>query len=379
MNIDYIIDGIKRDLNNKEESFYSHWSAPSNIALVKYWGKKEGIQIPANPSLSVTLDQARTEVELKAVASSKDTGSDWIQLIFEGQEMPSFLPKIEKFFNYVKAYNPYLKDFSFQLNTSNSFPHSAGIASSASSMAAIACCLVEFEQWLLDTEYDPDFFLYRSSFYARLGSGSACRSLFPKAASWGSVDSSMGEEENRDLTPHDLFASPVEVHPDLENLYDTIVIVDSGEKKVSSRAGHGLMKDHPYAHSRFIQANQNWNYVYQWLKEGQWDYLGAVIEEEALALHAMMMTSRPGYLLMAPQTIKAIELLRQYRHETGVPLYFTLDAGPNLHILYPKSARDKAFNFIQNTLLSQLEGASLLDDQMGSGALNLAKGKIPHE
>jgi len=360
MSIDYKIPKESKSVQPKDD-FLSRWNAPSNIALVKYWGKKSGTQIPANPSVSITLDAAHTSVKMKAKPRGVETESSWIQLIFEGKEMPSFIPKIEKFFEYVEEYLPGIRDFQFFLETSNTFPHSAGIASSASSMAAMACALVDFEQWYLGKSYDENKAKLRASFFARLGSGSACRSLFAQAASWG-------QEKDRGS---DHFASQVEVHPSLVGLYDTILIVDAGEKKVSSRAGHGLMNEHPFAEARFKQAIQNWNYALQWLAEGQWDYLGAVIEEEALALHAMMMTSRPGYLLMCPQTVKAIEMLREYRYDKGTPIYFTLDAGPNLHILYPPSVRSEAYAFIVDELLPQLPGARIVDDQMGNGPTQL--------
>lgn len=345
------------------EIFVSSWSSPSNIALVKYWGKKKGIQIPANPSVSITLDKAKTEVKMKAFSQSDTEKDGWLSLTFEGKPMPSFVPKLIKFFDNVSQYLPALRNYHFDLETSNSFPHSAGIASSASSMSALASCLVDFEQWLIGEKYSEAKAKVRASFFSRLGSGSACRSIYKGAVSWG-----VAPADYTGLQGSDLIAHQVKVHPDLVGLYDTIVIVDAGAKKVSSRAGHGLMKDHPYAQSRFKQACENWKYTIQWLEEGQWDYLGAVIEEEALTLHAMMMTSRPGYILMAPQTIAAINKLRDFRYETGVPLYFTLDAGPNLHILYPPAVRDKAFAFIKDELVPSLSKAQLIDDHMGSGA-----------
>lgn len=346
-----------------DDNFCSGYFAPSNIALVKYWGKKAGTQIPANPSVSITLDKAKTKIKMQAQARKERDQDNWISLTFEGKPMPAFIPKLTKFFENVEEYLPALRNFHFSLETSNTFPHSAGIASSASSMSALACGLVDFEQWLIGEGYNEDKRMLRSSFFARLGSGSACRSIYAQAASWGAS----GTEAGEDFGGSDLVAHQVEVHPDLVGLHDTILIVDAGEKKVSSRSGHGLMKDHPFAEARFEQARQNWKYTIQWLKEGQWDYLGAVIEEEAMALHAMMMTSRPGYILMAPQTVEAIQKLRAFRYKTGVPLYFTLDAGPNLHLLYPPSAREEAMAFIENELVAQLEDAKILDDCMGKG------------
>ncbi len=338
------------------------WEAPSNIALVKYWGKLPGIQVPANPSVSLTLTEAKTKAKITVFPKKEK----WIELFFEGQKMPSFVPKIEKFFDHVSSYLPWLKEVSFQLETSNSFPHSAGIASSASSMAALSCCLVELDSLLNDhSDSFTNKFYSRASFYARLGSGSACRSLFPYAASWGFGKAPGNYQLPDDQSFHNDSATPVEIHPLFQSMHDTIFVVSSKEKKVSSRAGHGLMDNNPYAKARFNHALENWSYALQWLKEGQWNHLGSLVEEEALTLHAMMMASRPGYLLMEPDTITLIHKIREFRVQTGHALYFTLDAGPNLHILYPEEERGPCFDFIQKC---QREiGGTLIDDKVGLG------------
>ncbi|MCF8058520.1 MAG: hypothetical protein K9K67_04435 [Bacteriovoracaceae bacterium] len=334
------------------------WWAPSNIALVKYWGKKVGHQLPANPSVSLTLSTAKTRVSLSVVKSVETTeDTPWIDLYFAGQQMPSFIPKIEKFFKYASGELPFLNDYKFLLKTENTFPHSAGIASSASSMAALALNLIELEQVEKGVEYSKEEFLKRASFIARMGSGSACRSLYPFAASWGESDN-FGS---------DLWAEPVDCHPIFKSMYDSIVVVNSAEKKVSSRAGHGLMDEHFYGKARYHHALTNWNYSIGWLKEGAWDNLGNLVEEEALSLHAMMMTSRPGYLLMEPQTITAIQLVREYRYRTGVPIYFTLDAGPNLHLLYPQDVRAEVQKFLEDLKKDLGANVTIIDDKIGTG------------
>ena len=337
-------------------SQYSHWQAPSNIALVKYWGKLPGVQIPANPSVSLTLNEAKTSAKVMVLPKEEK----WIELFFEGQKMPSFVPKIEKFFNYVSQDLTWLNEVSFRLETKNSFPHSAGIASSASSMAALSCCLVELNE--MYTGKKEDDFFQKASFYSRLGSGSACRSLYPQAAAWGKARS---PECYSDLTFVDERATAIDVHSLFQNMYDTIFVVSSKEKKVSSRAGHGLMTNNPYAKARFDHALDNWNYALQWLKEGEWNHLGSLVEEEALSLHAMMMASRPGYLLMEPDTLVMIQKVREFRTQTGHALYFTLDAGPNLHLLYPQDEREACFHFIKECQKEM--GATLIDDRVGRG------------
>lgn len=346
-----------KPINSQRQRF--SWWAPSNIALVKYWGKKKGLQLPANPSVSLTLNKARTHVTLEVIEASEDGFSElpWIDLLFSGQKMPSFIPKIEKFFNHVHRYLPYLKGYKFLIHSENTFPHSAGIASSASSMAAMALCLRDFAESKGHENVVGEDFLEQASFLSRMGSGSACRSLFPTAASWGEADG----------FGHDDRATSIECHEIFQNMHDSIVVVSGVEKKVSSRAGHGLMDEHFYGSARYQHALTNWRYAMEWLKDGSWDNLGNLVEEEALTLHAMMMTSRPGYLLMEPNTIKAIHLVRDYRYDTGVPVYFTLDAGPNLHLLYPQKEQAQVKDFITGLVKKLGHGTSVIHDQVGLG------------
>lgn len=330
------------------------WSAPSNIALVKYWGKKPGVQLPTNPSVSLTLEKARTKAVLNVLEKRDE---EWISLSFQGQSMPAFLPKIEKFFTLVSEYFPFLKEASFSLETANTFPHSAGIASSASSMAAMALCLVQLEEVVSGKPLAKDEFLARASFFARLGSGSACRSIYPFSASWG-LHSEGGSDE---------IASPVVPHAIFQNMKNTVVLVDQSEKTVSSRAGHGLMNGHLFGDSRNLQAKTNFELAHKWLLDGSWDMLGSLVEEEALSLHAMMMTSRPGYLLMKPESLRVIESVKNFRIKTKVPLYFTMDAGPNVHLLYPDSEKEVIQEFIKKEILGKSEGLSILEDFVGLG------------
>src|SRR5690606_10125945 len=147
------------------------WQAPSNIALVKYWGKGRD-QIPANASISLTLDRAATTT---TVASAKRDirGGFSFELSFEGRPNEDFKPKIKVFFERIAAYLPFLADYHFDIRTNNSFPHSSGIASSASGMAALALCLMDIERQLVPGMATADF-QRKASFLARLGSGSAC-------------------------------------------------------------------------------------------------------------------------------------------------------------------------------------------------------------
>ncbi len=140
---DFIPEAYSNTVN--EGSFT--WSSPSNIALIKYWGKKEN-QIPENPSISFTLENCKTTTTLK-FNKINENDSFSFDVFFEGNVNTDFKPKIETFFKRIFKYLPFLYQFHFIIETSNSFPHSSGIASSASGMSALALCLMSIEKQLI--------------------------------------------------------------------------------------------------------------------------------------------------------------------------------------------------------------------------------------
>jgi len=140
------------------------WESPSNIALVKYWGKKEN-QISANPSISFTLDACKTITTVKFEKKSS-TNDFSLDVYLDGEKKEDFKPKIETFFKRIENYLPFLKQYHFTIETSNSFPHSSGIASSASGMSALALCLMSIEKES-NQEITDEFFIQKASFLAR--------------------------------------------------------------------------------------------------------------------------------------------------------------------------------------------------------------------
>jgi len=334
------------------------WSAPSNIALVKYWGKKEN-QVPANPSISFTLNNCKTVTTLRfEKKESNETFS--FDFLFEGQPKDSFRPKIEKFFERVEAFLPFLKEYHFAIDTQNTFPHSSGIASSASGMAALAINLMSLER-LINPEMTDAYFYQKASFLARLGSGSACRSIKGSIVVWGEHDEIKGSS--------DLFGVefPETVHDIFTTYQDTILLVDKGEKQVSSTLGHDLMHGHPYADKRFAQAHENLSALKKALIEGDTDAFIKITESEALTLHAMMMTSRPYFILMKPNTVQIINAIWKFRQETQLQVCFTLDAGANVHMLYPENVSAQVLQFITSELLGYCQNSQYLCDKVGTG------------
>jgi len=324
----------------------------SNIALIKYWGKKD-IQIPMNPSLSFTLTESFTESNVKFMP--KDCEGFMVNVYLDNQLNELFVPRIYIFFERIEPYVPFLRSFEFEIHTHNTFPHSSGIASSASGMGALALCLVEMEA-KFGVEFTEEEKLKKASFLARLGSGSACRSLYPGLAVWGKSEFVKGSS--------DLYAVPYpyEVHKIFRNFQDTILLIDEGRKKVSSSTGHKLMENHPYAKQRFVSASENLGKMIPALKEGNLKAFGEIVEHEALSLHAMMLTSFPSFILMKPGTIAAIEKIREFRKQTSAHLFFTLDAGANVHLLYPRNEKNICMNFIENELKQFCSNGNFIND-----------------
>ncbi len=334
------------------------WKSPSNIALVKYWGKK-GKQIPANPSLSFTLKNCVTETHCR-YQYDKGLKGPQLSYSFNSKHNTSVEDKILSYFQSLVPEMPFLANCRFEVDSHNNFPHAAGIASSASSMSALSLCLVSIEEAVTGICHPEYEFKKRASYLARLGSGSACRSVFGGFSLWGQ---SFVEGSS------DQFAIPLEIKSGniFNHLQDTILVVDEGEKQVSSRAGHGLMNGHPFAGQRFIQANENLQEIIKALEEEDIDKFIGIVESEALALHAMMMTSKPSFILMKPGTIEIINKIRQFRKESGIPVCFTLDAGPNVHLIYPYQRKSEVNDFVVSELLVNCARNYYINDETGQG------------
>ncbi|MEZ4859063.1 MAG: diphosphomevalonate decarboxylase [Flavobacteriaceae bacterium] len=351
----------KEELQLPEKGSVTYQS-PSNIALVKYWGKY-GEQLPKNASISFTLSNCNTKTSVSF--QKKETHDFQFEVYLDGKRETSFEPKILKFFERITSYLPFLKEFAFKIETSNSFPHSSGIASSASGMSALSCCLVEMERTFSHFKMTNDMSLKKASFLARLGSGSACRSLEGPLVVWGEHPDIVGSSNLLGVK------YPLGVHKNFENYEDTILLVDKGEKQVSSTVGHNLMHDHPFAEQRFKQANENLSNLIPVLERGDLSAFIEIVESEALSLHAMMLTSNPYFILMKPNTLEIINRIWNFRSETKSHLCFTLDAGANVHVLYPLAEKEIVLPFIKSQLTPFCKNGEFIEDSIGFGVQKL--------
>ena len=326
-------------------------TSPSNIAIVKYWGK-HGNQLPNNPSISFTLSRCYTDTNILCKKTSGDNYN--LHFLFEGKESPKFQEKIEKYLEKNQQYFGFLKGLDLEIDSYNSFPHSSGIASSAASMSALVLCLLQIEKAV--NQDDTPIDMRKASLLSRLASGSAARSVYPVMALWGSTPSVPDSSDDYAVPlaemVHDVFAS----------YHDSIMIVSNKEKSVSSRVGHSLMDGHPLADERYATARKNTEILLEVLKNGDLETFIQIAEAEALQLHEMMATSNPPYKLMEPNTVKIIDMIRDFRRDTKIPVCFTLDAGPNVHVLYPDSCEKAVKEFINSSLVQYCYANRWIDD-----------------
>lgn len=334
------------------------WTSPSNIALVKYWGKKAN-QIPANPSISFTLDQACSHTEVTATYLPQNPGFDFV---FEGRSNAAFEPKLQSFLDKASEEFTWLKAYRLHISSSNTFPHSSGIASSASAFSALALCLCSLHLQLTGMDI-PDF-RQKASYWARIGSGSACRSVYGGYNLWGKCPEIDGSSDEFAVNIDQL------LHPVFKDFEDTILIVEAGRKAVSSSKGHDLLGKHPFAEKRYDIARTNTGLLLDILRSGDLHAFTALVEAEAMMLHALMMSSPEPFILMKPGTLSVIEKIRDFRNQTGTCLLFTLDAGANVHLLNPAKDSAAVQQFVRNELLGYCQNGTYFCNRVGTGPVN---------
>jgi diphosphomevalonate decarboxylase len=346
------------------------WEAPSNIALIKYWGKY-GQQMPANPSISFSLKNcvSQTKVHFQPRAGGG------VLFSLSGQQNTGFQSRIEKYLNSVQALYPWLREYMLDIDSTNSFPHSSGIASSASGFAALAMCIEQIDRQLRlmidksavahqpepSTYLSDANFLRNASHLARLGSGSACRSVYGGWVQWGAHPATPQSRNEYAITHQS------GIHTVFSDYRNIILLIHKGVKETGSTAGHKLMEGNPYADARYRQAADRIPRLLSILASGDLTEFGLLVESEALTLHALMMASDPSFMLMMPNTLSAIREIQAFRKQNGVPVHYTLDAGANLHVLYPAQHEMEIMSLINSSLKHFCENQAYICDSVGSG------------
>jgi len=281
--------------------------AHPNIAFIKYWGNRDEIlRLPANGSISMNLEGlfTRTRVEF-----SPDLPSDSFSLNGDTQSGAALL-RASAFLDIVRRLAG-IQDRA-QVVSENNFPSGAGIASSASGFAALALAASRAAGLELDE--------VGLSRLARRGSGSASRSV-----PGGFVEWQAGEGEA------DSFAFSI-APPEHWALADCIAVVHAGHKETGSTEGHALASTSPLQAARVEDTPRRLDLCRRALRDRDMAALAGVIELDSDMMHAIMMTSTPPLQYWRPASLSVMQAVREWR-KGGLPAAYTLDAGPNVHVI----------------------------------------------
>ena len=283
--------------------------ASPNIAFIKYWGNRDdALRLPSNGSISMNLDGLSTRTTV-----SFQPSLPYDELIINGREVAGHgLERVSAFLDLVREMAHLYAHA--EVITENNFPSSAGIASSASAFAALALASTSAAGLTLS---EPNL-----SRLARRGSGSACRSI-----PGGFVEWAMGTSDA------DSFASTI-APADHWPLTDCIAILSTGQKKVSSTEGHHLAPTSPLQSARLADTPRRLDLCRNAILDRDFDSLAAILELDSDIMHAVMMTSTPSLVYWQPETLAVFHRIREWR-ASGLPAAYTVDAGPNVHVICP--------------------------------------------
>ena len=287
--------------------------AYTNIALIKYWGKKnEELILPMNNSLSLTLDAFYTETEV-IFSDSYMVDEFYLDGTLQDEKATK---KVSQFLDLFR------KEAGLSLKASvisqNFVPTAAGLASSASGLAALAgACNTALKLGLDDLSL---------SRFARRGSGSACRSIFGGFVEW--------EKGHDDLSS---YAKPVPSDSFEDDLAMVFVLINDQKKEVSSRNGMRRTVETSSFYQGWLDSVEGDLYqLKQAIKTKDFQLLGETMERNGLKMHGTTLAAQPPFTYWSPDSLKAMDAVRQLRKQ-GIPCYFTMDAGPNVKVLVGNS------------------------------------------
>jgi diphosphomevalonate decarboxylase len=307
--------------------------APANIALIKYMGKKDNTKnTPDNPSLSYTLNNLLSSVVLESHSGKKDfwepldtPGATNFILSSSGQQrFLQHLARIKEHFNYKAA---------FVVRSTNNFPHSSGLASSSSSFAALTKCAVLALSELNNT---PLLSIEEQAQLSRLGSGSSCRSFFSPWALW------QGETVEAIELPY-------------KDLLHQVIVISHDEKSVPSSEAHMRIKSSGHYTARSQRATENLKVLRQALETKDWPSAYQICWHEFQDMHQLFTSCKQPFSYMTEKCREALRSLQDLWNHTGDGPIVTMDAGPNIHLLYRSDQATMALQFQHDRLIGNYD------------------------
>ena len=306
MNKQEIVNLILQNHNRQPSNHIAQAFAPSNIALSKYWGKRNNeIILPYASSLSISLDKLGTIT--KVSISNRDI------IIFNGQSLDlnhRISKRILEFTDLIRIPNLY-----FKIETNNNIPTGAGVASSASGGAALVLAYNELFNWNLSDKH--------LSILARLISGSACRSIYPNSF----VVWQKGKQKNgMDSYAYNIEATWPELRVGL-------LLISEEEKLLTSRYAMQNATSSPYYQEWLLETEQDTKKLQELIVSRDFNSFGQLIENNSNNMHKIMQSQNPPVNYFLPETNKSIEQIQNLRKQ-GMHIYYTMDAGPNIKVIY---------------------------------------------
>ena len=307
--------------------------APANIALIKYMGKKDSeSNLPDNSSLSYTLNNLLSSVLLESHTGKKDfwepldtPGADPFVLSATGQQR--FLKHLERIKNYFKYTG------SFVVRSTNNFPHSSGLASSASSFAALTKCA---SIAISELTSEPLLSVEKQALLSMEGSGSSCRSFYSPWALW---------QYNQVGT----------IELPYTDLLHQVIVISHSEKQVPSSEAHLRVKSSPLYATRNQRATENLKVLLAALKEKDWTSAYRICWREFQDMHNLFNTSEPPFRYMTENSTQALRALQNLWDHKGDGPIVTMDAGPNIHLLYRPDQAELALQFKHDHLVGNYD------------------------
>jgi len=312
--------------------------AHPNIAFIKYWGNQdESLRLPSNGSISMNLAGLTTTT---TAAINLKINSDRLELNGSTQTGPA-LRRIQQYLDLIRKI--YKRDGFLEIKSVNDFPMSAGVASSASAFAALSTAVAHlYGLHLQENEL---------STIARLGSGSACRSIPPGFCEW-KTGSNHAESFATTIAPEHHW-----------HLWDCIAVVESKPKEVSSTRGHSKADSSPLQQARIKNTPHRLDICRNAIIRKDFGALAEIIELDSNIMHAVMMTSKPPIIYWQPTSLLIMQEVKKMRQK-GVAAAYTLDAGSNVHVICTEQSHKKVEDILQG-----IPGVvEILKSPPGSGA-----------